>query len=158
MYQADPTAAVAPLAAHLRPGGTMAFLEVDIPSAPGSAGPWPESELANQLGRLIWEVWNATGTQIRMGARLPSLFHAAGLDPSPDLVTEAMVGVGREWAIGFVALVRSMTPVIERFELADLADLDLDTAVDRLLADAPPPGPIGMGPAKVGAWARKPEG
>jgi hypothetical protein len=48
-----------------------------------------------------------------------------------------------------------MEPVIRELDLADLDTLDLDTAVDRLVADVPPPGPVGMGPVKVGAWARK---
>ncbi len=55
-----------------------------------------------------------------------------------------------------VALVRSMEPVIRENQLADLDALDLGSAVERLLRDVPPPGPISMGPVKVGAWATRP--
>ena len=92
-----------------------------------------------------------------MGPRLPSIYVAAGLDPCLDLLTEAIVGVGHEWAEGIVGLLRSMEPVIRELDLADLDDLNLDTAVDRLIADAPAPRPVGMGPVKVGAWARRPD-
>jgi SAM-dependent methyltransferase len=155
MYQSDPVAAVTSLAGRVRPGGVVAFHEMDIPSRYPSPGPWPESELGDELGRLLLEVWLATGTQVRMGPRLPSTFAAAGLDPCLDLLTEALVGIGQEWALGIVSLLQSMEPVIRELGLADLDLLDLDTAVDRLLADAPPPGPVGMGPVKVAAWARR---
>jgi ubiquinone/menaquinone biosynthesis C-methylase UbiE len=155
MYQSDPEAAVASLASRVRPGGVVAFHEMDIPSRP-PAGPWPESEFADELGQLVAQVWRATETQFRMGPRLPSTFAAAGLDPCLDLLTEAIVGIGREWAMGLVGLLRSMEPVIRELDLADRDVLHLDTAVERLLSDAPPPGPVGMGPVKVGAWARQP--
>jgi ubiquinone/menaquinone biosynthesis C-methylase UbiE len=155
MYQSDPTDAVSRLATKVRGGGVLAFHEMDIPSRFPPAGPWPESDLADELGQLILKVWVATGTQLRIGARLPSIFAAAGLEPSTDLLTEALVGVGREWAAGTVGLLRSMEPVIRELGLADLDALDLDTAIDRLIDAAPPPGPVGMGPVKVGAWARR---
>jgi hypothetical protein len=41
-----------------------------------------------------------------------------------------------------------MEPVIRELDLADLSDLDLDTAVERLLDDVAAPGPVGMGPVK----------
>jgi hypothetical protein len=88
--------AVASLASRVRPGGSVAFHEMDIPSRYPLSGPWPESELADELGRLVLRVWRATGTQLRMGSRLPSMFAAAGLDPSFYLLTEAVVGLGRE--------------------------------------------------------------
>jgi len=156
MYQSDPIDAVARLATRVRPGGVVAFLEMDIPTRFPSPGPWPESELADELGWLVLRVWQETGTQLGMGPRLPSIFAAAGLDPSPELVTEALVGIGREWAGGMVGLLQSMEPVIRDLDLADLDALDLDTAVERLVVEAPPPGPVGMGPVKVGAWATRP--
>jgi hypothetical protein len=91
-----------------------------------------------------------------MGPRLPSLFAAAGLDPSHELVTEAMVGIGVEGAATTVSLLRSMESVIRESGLADFDALDLDTAVERLTRDVPAPGPVLMGPVKVGAWATKP--
>jgi hypothetical protein len=71
-------------------------------------------------------------------------------------LTEAMVGVGAEGAELMVALLRSMEPVIRQNQLADLDALDLGSAVERLLRNVPPPGPISMGPVKVGAWATRP--
>jgi SAM-dependent methyltransferase len=157
MYQADPIDAMHTLAARVRPSGVVAFVEMDIPTTTTAAGPWPESALAGELNRIIAAVWRATGTQLRMGPRLPSVYASTGLEPNLEVLTEAIVGVGREWAEGIVGLVRSMVPVVREHGIADVDALDLDTAVERLLADAPPPGPVGMGPVKVGAWARRPQ-
>lgn len=155
MYQSDPVGVIAHLARYLRPGGVVAFHEMDIPTRGTAPGPWPESELADELGLLIMQVWRATGTQLRMGSRLPAAFAAARLAPSPKLCTEALVGVGREWATGLVTLLKSMKPVIREHGLADFDALDLDNAVERLLRGVPPPGPVGMGPVMVGAWASR---
>ena len=155
MYQSDPTDAVTALARKVRRGGVLAFHEMDIPAKYPPAGQWPESELAAELGAVILKVWKASGTQLRMGARLPSIYAEAGLDPDTNLLTEALVSVGREGAALTVGLLRSMEPMIRDLGLADLDQLDLDTAVERLVADAQPPGPINIGPVKVGAWARK---
>ena len=54
-----------------------------------------------------------------------------------------------------IALLKSMEPVIREHGLADFDALDLDTAVERLLDRVPPPGPVGMGPVMVGAWASR---
>lgn len=155
MYQSDPVDAIKHLARYVRPGGVVAFHEPDIPRRGAAPGPWPESELADELALLIMKVWRATGTQLRMGSRLPAVFAAAGLIPCPKLWTEAMVGVGREWATRTVALLKSMEPVIREHGLADFDALDLDTAAERLLDGVPPPGPVGMGPVMVGAWASR---
>jgi SAM-dependent methyltransferase len=156
MYQADPTALLTRLAPCLRDGGVMAFHEVDIPTEDRPlAGAWPPSDLERRLGNLVLAVWRATGTQLRMGPRLPAAFATAGLEPSPDLHTAAICGVGRPWAESFVGMLRSMLPAIVEHGLADPDELDLDTAVDRLLRGVPEPGPVGMGPVMVGAWARR---
>jgi SAM-dependent methyltransferase len=154
MYQADPGDAVRRLAARLRPGGVMAFHEVDLPADGRSrpTGAWPPSALADELGDVIMAVWQATGTQTRLGARLPSLLAGAGLEVSPELATEAISGVGRQWAEGMVALVRSMEGIIREHGLADFDALELDTAVDRLVDGVAPPGPVDIGPVYVGAW------
>ncbi|HEX5615407.1 MAG TPA: methyltransferase domain-containing protein [Acidimicrobiia bacterium] len=157
-YQADPQAAISVLARRLRSGGVMAFHEMDIPDDDRRrpAGPWPPSPLADALVDAIFAVWRATGTQLRMGVRLPSLYAAAGLRVDPLLHTQAMAGIGEGWATAIVSLLRSMEGVIREHGIADYDALDLDTAVERLLQDAPPPGPVGIGPLNIGAWATAP--
>jgi SAM-dependent methyltransferase len=157
-YQADPQAAVKSLAQRLRSGGVMAFHEMDIPDEdhrrPG--GVWPPSALANELVDIVFAVWRATGTQLRMGARLPSLYAAAGLTVSPRLETQAQAGIGTAWATAIVSLVRSMEGPIREHRIADYDALDLDTAIERLTRDVPPPGPVGIGPVNIGTWATAP--
>jgi ubiquinone/menaquinone biosynthesis C-methylase UbiE len=155
MYQADPGDAVRHLAHRLRPGGVMAFVEIDLPNDDSRRppGPWPPSEVVDQLADVIMAVWRATGTETRLGSRLPALLAGAGLEPSPQLATECIAGIGRGWAEGMVGLVRSMEGVIRTHELADFDALQLDTAVDRLVDGVPPPGPVNIGPTYVGSWA-----
>lgn len=157
-YQADPQDTVTGLAKRLRPGGVMAFHEMDIPDDERRlpTGPYPPSPLADELVAVIFGVWRATGTQLRMGARLPSMYAAAGLNVHPQLETQAQAGIGAAWATAMVSLIRSMEGVIREHGIADYDALDLDAAVDRLVRDVPPPGPVGIGPLNIGSWATAP--
>jgi ubiquinone/menaquinone biosynthesis C-methylase UbiE len=157
-YQADPQAAVTSLAQRLRSGGVMAFHEMDIPDEDHRrpAGTWPPSPLANELVDVVFAVWRATGTQLRMGARLPSMYAAAGLTVNPTLETQAQAGIGAGWATAIVSLIRSMEGPIREHKIADYDALDMETAVERLTRDVPPPGPVSIGPVNIGSWATAP--
>lgn len=85
MYQADPSAALAALARHLRSGGTVAFLE-----------PWfapLQSTNETVLGRValcIIETFRRTGAHLDLGLRLHTVFTKAGL-PLPRMRFEALM-------------------------------------------------------------------
>jgi hypothetical protein len=92
-----------------------------------------------------------------MGAELHSTFVRAGLIP-PALHVEIPAGAGPDWAAYemFTGVVRSLLPAIEKFGIASLQEIDIDTLAGRLRDECVRTGAVTMTPAMVGAWSRVP--
>jgi ubiquinone/menaquinone biosynthesis C-methylase UbiE len=84
MYQADPSAALAKLIGHLRPGGVVAFIEPWFQSPPG-----PDSMIKKSVSCIV-ETLRRSGAHIDLGPRLHRVFQAAGL-PLPAMRFEAVM-------------------------------------------------------------------
>jgi SAM-dependent methyltransferase len=160
MYQGDPAAAVAAAASHVRPGGVVVFAEMClrmhsvVPDR--SIVSWPPTPASQQVGRWIYAVHSALGTQADMGMRLPATFAEAGLVPSPDLDTAVAVGVGEEAIRRTVDLTRSFLPAIVATGVTTEEEVDIDTLADRLRAETGSVGRVVLWPTVVGAFATKP--
>src|SRR6266700_4884885 len=89
MYLPQPAAVLRQLAAHLRPGGVLAFQEHDIPSQ--SDATLPASPLWERAVNWCTQAFQRIGVESRMGMKLSSTFLAAGL-PAPQLRYEAAIG------------------------------------------------------------------
>ena len=135
MYVASPAEALKRLAAHLRPGGIVAFQEVDLALHRVLCS--PETPL---LGKLIdWEctVFEHTSAHIDMGMGLYRAFVEAGL-PEPALHLETPIGGAAAWP-GYeqrVATFRSLIPLLESYGIATAEELDIETLAERLRAEA----------------------
>ena len=135
MYIAKPADALKQLAGRLRPGGIVAFQEVDLALHKALAG--PETPL---LGKLIdWEcaVFERTGAHADMGTGLYRAFLEAGL-PEPALHLETPMGGATEWP-GYeqrAATFRNLLPLIETHGIATAEELDVETLAERLRAEA----------------------
>ena len=70
----DPSAAIARLSSHLRPGGVMFFHELDWDGARSS----PPVPSYHRVCGWIMRTVEASGAQIRLGAKLASVFERAG--------------------------------------------------------------------------------
>ena len=81
----DPSAAIARLWSHLRPGGVMFFHELDW----GGARSSPSAPTYDRVCGWIMRTIEASGAQIRLGANLASVFEGAGL-PTPTLRLESI--------------------------------------------------------------------
>ena len=131
MYMADPADALKHLATHLRPGGIIAFQEVDF--TPYTAALHPDTPLANKLidwGRTVFE---RSGAHLEMGMELYKAFVGAGL-PEPALHFEAPMGGPEDWP-GFEYLAnsfRSLVPLMEAYGIATAEDVDVDTLAERI--------------------------
>jgi ubiquinone/menaquinone biosynthesis C-methylase UbiE len=156
MYWADPGQALAQIAARVRPGGVVAFEEMDMdPSAVSRS--FPEQTLWNETGRLVIETFARAGMHVRMGRELFGTFTAAGL-PAPELREEARTGGAPDFA-GFAWLAgvaRSLAPLMDRLGVADPAQLGLDTLAARLRDDAQASGAVVWTPSFIGASTRTP--
>lgn len=161
MYQADPADAVRRAARHVRPGGVVAFAEVNMPVGsvlPGRAFTgWPNTPASEQVNEWIYKAFARLGTQPDMGVRLLETFVQAGLEPSPDLETEFAVVVGEEAISHQVDFVRSLLPALLSAGIATEEQVDIDTLAERLRAGTSSAGRIGSWPTAIGAHATKPK-
>ena len=134
MYLPDPVATLKQLATHLRPGGIVAFQEVDFTTYSSIAR--PDTPMMNQLAEWGVEVFRRSGANVGMGLDLYSTFVDAGL-PEPSLQYTAPVGGPEAW-IGYQFIAnafRSILPLLERFGIATAEEVDLETLAQQLRAE-----------------------
>jgi SAM-dependent methyltransferase len=155
-YVDDPAAALRAIAERVRPGGVLAFQELDLdPGVPARS--FPEGTLWEQTGRRVIETFVRAGTQLRMGRQLFAAFLAAGL-PAPVMHEEALVGGGPDFA-GYAWLAdvaRSLAPVMDRIGVASADELGIETLAARIREDAVARGAVVWSPPLIGARTRKP--
>ena len=77
MYTSDPVAVLRQLRARVRPGGLLAFLEMDM----SLSRSWPRAPTAEQCGAWIRETFARARIETDPGLKLYSWFVAAGLAP-----------------------------------------------------------------------------
>jgi SAM-dependent methyltransferase len=153
MYQPDPAATLRHLATLAAPGGALAFLEMVM--SPGLR--IPERPLFTRVHHLVRDTFTKSGADIEMGLRLEDAFRDAGLtDPTVQVDAVTVVGPDRAWLSVLAGVTRSLLPASERFGLATAQEIEIDTLLDRLLAEAAENSAV-PGPTYVGAWQRTPD-
>ncbi len=83
-FQRDPVAMLRKLAAHVRPGGSIVFHELDW----SGARSFPSASIYDTCCRWIIETLRLLGAERYMGIKLHATFVAAGL-PAPSMRLEA---------------------------------------------------------------------
>ena len=154
MYLADPVAALRNLMRGLRPGGIVAFQELEVSSAHAV----PDGPLVTQCTTWVIEALRRAGAEIDMGPKLFAAFHSAGL-PEPEMIGSISV-ICRAESPGYenlAGLVRAALPAIERFGLATAAEIDIDTLEDRLRSEAVNGHRIYLFPPLFSAWTCVPD-
>jgi len=155
IYLPRPAETLRQLATHLRPGGIVAFQEVEFSAYSSIAR--PETPLMNQLA--IWgiEVFRRSGANVGMGFDLYSAFVDAGL-PEPSLGYAAPMGGPETW-IGYDYIansIRSLLPLLEAYSIATAEEAELKTLADRLRAEVVASKRPLILPPHVTAWAQLP--
>ena len=151
-FMPDPARSLQRIVRHLRPGGIVVFHELDWDGSRSSPASLTYDQLCNWLSRTI----AAAGAQIRMGARLASVFEDAGL-ASPTLRMEAVIGSGAgaaEVTHLVTDLAVTQMAAMEKHGIATAAEVDVPTLATRILAEVGRTGTI-VGRSEVGAWTRK---
>ncbi len=131
MYMVDPTDALKRLATRLRPEGIVAFQETDF--TPYQAFIHPDTPLINQLIEWGANVFQRSGAHTSMGMDLYKAFVDAGL-PEPTLHFAAPGG-NPETGAAYHYIARSFQsflPLLEKFEIATAAEVDVETLAERL--------------------------
>jgi ubiquinone/menaquinone biosynthesis C-methylase UbiE len=156
-YTDDPAAALRAIAERVRPGGVLAFHELDLD--PGvHARSFPDGTLWDETGRRVIETFARAGTHLRMGRQLFAAFLAAGL-PAPVMHEQALVGGGADFA-GYAWLAdiaRSLAALMDKLGVAAAETLDLETLAARIREDAVARGAVVWSPPLIGAHARRTE-
>ena len=153
-FQPDPVAAIAHAAKQVRSQGIIVFHEMDVANRIRSC---PDGTLFERMYVLIAETLRLGGVRVDLGLHLTDLFLNAGL-PWPMIKAEVPVGgePGSFIYRWFAETLRSLLPRIEQFGLASSDELDLDTLVARMEAEAVTLRPQLIGPLQFGAWTRRP--
>jgi SAM-dependent methyltransferase len=156
MYLADPAEALRGAVRRVRPGGVVAFQDLDVSIMYAHANAGYHSELTRRLWSWLHDALERAGIDGAMGRHLHRTFLDAGL-PAPELSLTMSMGASESWP-GYdlvAATFRSLLPLLERTGVATAAELDVDTLADRLRAEAADSRlPILLTPM-VGAWARR---
>ena len=151
-HLADPVAALRHLVRHLRPGGIVAFQEINIPSGENSA---PLVPLYQQMFSWAREGLRSAGVDSRFGLQLYRVFQDAGL-PAPQLHCDAFVGAGPDWGWYDVIAesVRSLLPVITKYGIATAEEIGIDTLAERCREAMVREQSVAIGPSYISAWTR----
>ena len=155
MYMADPADALRQLAVRLRPGGIVAFQEVDF--SPYRNTYHDDTPLMNQLVDWGLGVFERSGAHLDMGFDLYRAYVEAGL-PEPYMHFESPVGGPEDWAgYSFIAnSFRSLVPLLEQFGMATAEQVDVDTLAERVRREVvTSKRPLRL-PPHVTAWTRLP--
>jgi hypothetical protein len=151
LYLPDPVATLRQFRNFLRPGGVIAFHEIDM----DQTSQFPASELFTRVLSWIIAGFKAGGAETNMGSRLLSTFLQAGL-PRPTMIAASRVESGPDThAYTYTTgVLRSLLPLVERVGLASAQEVAIDTLADRLRQDAIANERVVFLPRMVGAWSR----
>jgi ubiquinone/menaquinone biosynthesis C-methylase UbiE len=153
MYQPDLIAAVSSLISRLRPGGVVAFVELNLRPDGSQVIYWPQTPLQKRVRSWVRQGFGPTHSYV--GLQLPSIFRRVGLVPQPPYDSAAVIYEGRDCAEMMAEFVRSMVPVLTAAGV-DPIEIDIDTLAERLYAEGGDQQISALGPF-IGVWARKPE-
>jgi SAM-dependent methyltransferase len=152
-FSRDPSALLRSIAAHVRPGGVLAFQEVDW-SGDRSYPPVPTF-----IQCLRWgvEALQRSGADPYVGLKLFAIFTAAGLRP-PALNVQASIGAGPDHAVyaAVAGLMRTLLPTMEALGVATADEVDVDTLASRISDEAVAAGATLIWMSLIGAFSRKP--
>ncbi|HEU0016653.1 MAG TPA: class I SAM-dependent methyltransferase [Longimicrobium sp.] len=154
MHLRDPAAAIKRLRRRVRPGGFLAFQELDCPVSPLSL---PPLELFERACGWILDALRAAGADLEAGLKLRSWLLAAGL-PSFSLRVSGCVHADADSPVfGRLAdTVRSLLPLILATGAATADQVCVESLAARMSAEARRAHARVQAPDLVGAWAPVP--
>jgi SAM-dependent methyltransferase len=154
IYQADPAEAVRQVAAHVRPGGVVAFQEYQMQYTPLLGGGVP---LFDRYRLWIEDTLRRAGVETQMGGKIQGLFLRGGL-PTPHMHIDGLVcnATNGNLASEVAAeTLRSLLPLMERFGIATASEVELETIKQRFQREYFDNQRAWSAQPVVGAWARK---
>jgi ubiquinone/menaquinone biosynthesis C-methylase UbiE len=148
-YLPDRVATIRRLLGALQPGGVYLALEYDT-DAVRSTPPTPTVDVGREL---VTAAFAAAGTPQNIGPHLGNVLREAG---AADALVVGLQGyAGPDDAAGppmLAAVVRSLAPAFEKYGIADVASLELDTLEDRIASEVREAAAVLVLPTLVVAW------
>lgn len=151
IHQSDVVKALRSLRPLVRPGGLLAFHELELHVQTHAD---PAAALVQQVRGWIGRAFYLSGTQMHGVTRLPQWFHEAGYG-WPEMRIHTLAAAGTDgFAPGYLTqTLRTLAPVLERAGVVSIAELGLDTLEARLRA-ACSDGSVLLSQVNAGAWVR----
>ena len=155
LYFADPLEGLSAIVHQVKKDGIVAFHEMDMNQDYISLS-YPVASIWNETGRIVMQTFSGAGMHLRMGRLLMRTFLDAGLS-FPSLIEEAVAGGGPDFpGYSWMAnTLRNIAPLSEKLGIATVAELELDSLVDRIRDDAVSRQIIVSTPPMIGAYARR---
>ncbi len=150
LYIPDPEAAVARVAPWVRPGGAVAFLEMDFFRGVHSSIWPPASPEVRQAIVFIGDVMLDAGINPHMAARLPSILTHYG---RVQAETSAPLQFGASSVELPLEAVRSVMPMARKLGRADADRYDVDALLAKELAHRDD-RTVTVPPMSIAAWVR----
>ena len=153
MYFPKPAVVLRHLLSFLRPGGIVAFQELDMESVAAV----PMCDEFWTVGQRLNQTFARAGVDIRTGLKLPSIFQEAGL-PAPQMLQLARVEYGSDsLAYAWIEqLTRTLLPLMQQTGVATPDEVRVDNLAARIRDETVAKNAVLVLPPFVGAWAHKP--
>jgi ubiquinone/menaquinone biosynthesis C-methylase UbiE len=151
-FQSEPAVMLRKIAARVRPGGVVAFHEIDH----GGVGSIPPAPTYDRCCRLVIETLRSHNTEFQMGSKLHATFVSAGL-PAPSMRLESLIGGGSQGAdcLYLVAeLVATLLPKMEQLGIATATEMESGTLAKRMIDEAVERNSVIFGHWQIAAWSR----
>jgi ubiquinone/menaquinone biosynthesis C-methylase UbiE len=154
LYLQDPAATLAAMVRKLlKPGGIVAFMDIDI----DGAHTVPPVRAVSDVTSLLIKTFRLAGNDLTMGARLPQVFRAANLpDPQTIARTRIEAAPAIESTRYLAATVASLLPMMEKLGVARTEDMQIDSLAARMQQGLVEANATIVVPLMVGAWTRSP--
>ena len=155
MYVADPSAVLRVGVEHLRPGGIVAFQEVEWSISEQIAKLEAIPALVRQAAAWVYGAFRKAGTEMQMSFKFPGAFLEADL-PFPTLSLDGILGTDPAW-VGYDFLADALRDILPKLrEYGILKEpLDAEDYVAQLQAEIIEQRAFLPLFFAVGAWARK---
>ena len=155
MYVADPSEVLRICASHLRPGGVVAFQEVEWSITERVDGMPSVAPLVQQAATWMIGGFRQAKAEMQIGFKFPGIFLDAGL-PLPQISLDGIAGTEADW-VGYDFLTDALRDILPKLREYGILHEDLDAAtyVKRMRAEIIQQHSFFPMFFMAGAWTRK---